>query len=197
MFAQPLFRLTTKKTVYITSRVLCCIFISHMASNGEGFNLWWCYFGNKRQPATTFVGNNCNCKYSQIAKTLVSTSVGHKSDRKVLCRCPIAVDRKVFVIWVGACGPHDQYKQTGLKLENYYFFTFTFSRPEVRKLLLFYVFTFSRPEVRKLLLFYVFTFSRPEVRKLSLFYVFTFSRPEVRKLFRIYVFTFSRPARPQ
>ena len=86
---------------------------------------------------------------------------------------------------------------TGLKLENYYFFTFTFSRPEVRKLLLFYVFTFSRPEVRKLLLFYVFTFSRPEVRKLLLFYVFTFSRPEVRKLFRIYVFTFSRPARLQ
>ena len=82
---------------------------------------------------------------------------------------------------------------TGLKLENYYFFTFTFSRPEVRKLLLFYVFTFSRPEVRKLLLFYVFTFSRPEVRKLLLFYVFTFSRPEVRKLFRIYVFTFSWP----
>ena len=39
--------------------------------------------------------------------------------------------------------------KTGLKLENYYFFTFTFSRPEVRKLLLFYVFTFSRPEVGK------------------------------------------------
>ena len=55
---------------------------------------------------------------------------------------------------------------TGLKLENYYFFTFTFSRPEVRKLLLFYVFTFSRPEVRKLFRIYVFTFSRPEVRKL-------------------------------
>ena len=102
---------------------------------------------------------------------------------------------------------------TGLKLENYYFFTFTFSRPEVGKLLLFYVFTFSRPEVGKLLLFYVFTFSRPEVGILFriyvftfsrpevgiLFriYVFTFSRPEVRKLFRIYVFTFSRPARPQ
>ena len=82
---------------------------------------------------------------------------------------------------------------TGLKLENYYFFTFTFSRPEVRKLLLFYVFTFSRPEVRKLLLFYVFTFSRPEVRKLLLFYVFTFSRPEVRKSLLFYVFTFSRP----
>ena len=81
-------------------------------------------------------------------------------------------------------------KSTGLKLENYYFFTFTFSRPEVRKLLLFYVFTFSRPEVRKLFRIYVFTFSRPEVRKLLLFYVFTFSRPEVRKLFRIYVFTF-------
>ena len=86
---------------------------------------------------------------------------------------------------------------TGLKLENYYFFTFTFSRPEVRKLLLFYVFTFSRPEVRKLLLFYVFTFSRPEVRKLFRIYVFTFSRPEVGILFRIYVFTFSRPARLQ
>ena len=83
--------------------------------------------------------------------------------------------------------------KTGLKLENYYFFTFTFSRPEVRKLLLFYVFTFSRPEVRKLLLFYVFTFSRPEVGKLLLFYVFTFSRPEVRKLLLFYVFTFSRP----
>ena len=48
---------------------------------------------------------------------------------------------------------------TGMKLENYYFFTFTFSRPEVRKLLLFYVFTFSRPEVRKLLLFYFYFFS--------------------------------------
>ena len=82
---------------------------------------------------------------------------------------------------------------TGLKLENYYFFTFTFSRPEVRKLLLFYVFTFSRPEVRKLFRIYVFTFSRPEVRKLFRIYVFTFSRPEVRKLFRIYFFTFSRP----
>ena len=82
---------------------------------------------------------------------------------------------------------------TGLKLENYYFFTFTFSRPEVRKLLLFYVFTFSRPEVRKLFRIYVFTFSRPEVRKLLLFYVFTFSRPEVRKLLLFYVFTFSRP----
>ena len=56
--------------------------------------------------------------------------------------------------------------KTGLKLKNYYFFIFTFSRPEVKKLLLFYVFTFSRPEVRKLLLFYVFTFSRPEVGKL-------------------------------
>ena len=55
---------------------------------------------------------------------------------------------------------------TGLKLENYYFFTFTFSRPEVRKLLLFYVFTFSRPEVRKLFRIYFFTFSRPEVGKL-------------------------------
>ena len=85
------------------------------------------------------------------------------------------------------------FERTGLKLENYYFFTFTFSRPEVRKLLLFYVFTFSRPEVRKLFRIYVFTFSRPEVRKLFRIYVFTFSRPEVRKLFRIYVFTFSRP----
>ena len=48
-------------------------------------------------------------------------------------------------------------KTTGLKLENYYFFTFTFSRPEVGKLLLFYFFTFSRPEVGKLLLFYFFS----------------------------------------
>ena len=55
---------------------------------------------------------------------------------------------------------------TGLKLENYFFFTFTFSRPEVRKLLLFYVFTFSRPEVGKLFRIYVFTYSRPEVGKL-------------------------------
>ena len=69
---------------------------------------------------------------------------------------------------------NDSQKWTDLKLENYYFFTFTFSRPEVGKLLLFYVFTFSRPEVRKLLLFYVFTFSRPEVRKLFRIYVFTF-----------------------
>ena len=69
--------------------------------------------------------------------------------------------------------------QTGLKLENYYFFTFTFSRPEVRKLFRIYVFTFSRPEVRKLFRIYFFTFSRPEVRKLFRIYVFTFSRPEV------------------
>ena len=96
-----------------------------------------------------------------------------------------------------ACSPlsfnEKDHFRTGLKLENYYFFTFTFSRPEVRKLLLFYVFTFSRPEVRKLFRIYVFTFSRPEVGKLFRIYVFTFSRPEVRKLFRIYVFTFSRP----
>ena len=39
---------------------------------------------------------------------------------------------------------------TGLKLENYYFFTFSFSRPEVGKLFRIYVFTFSRPEVGKL-----------------------------------------------
>ena len=84
-----------------------------------------------------------------------------------------------------------QIAKTGLKLENYYFFTFTFSRPEVRKLLLFYVFTFSRPEVRKLFRIYVFTFSRPEVGKLFFIHFFTFSRPEVGKLFRIYVFTFS------
>ena len=99
--------------------------------------------------------------------------------------------------WWGPCEQQDQdslqWPLTGLKLENYYFFTFTFSRPEVRKLLLFYVFTFSRPEVGKLLLFYVFTFSRPEVGILFRIYVFTFSRPEVGKLFRIYVFIFSRP----
>ena len=81
--------------------------------------------------------------------------------------------------------------KTGLKLENYYFFTFTFSRPEVRKLFRIYVFTFSRPEVRKLFRIYFFTFSRPEVGKLFLIHFFTFSRPEVGKLFRIYVFTFS------
>ena len=63
---------------------------------------------------------------------------------------------------------------TGLKLENYYFFTFTFSWPEVGKLFLIYFFTFS--------------FSWPEVGKLFLIYFFTFSRPEVGKLFRIYVF---------
>ena len=86
------------------------------------------------------------------------------------------------------CGVWHRNCRTGLKLENYYFFIFTFSRPEVRKLLLFYVFTFSRPEVRKLLLFYVFTFSRPEVRKLFRIYFFTFSRPEVGKLFRTFSF---------
>ena len=74
---------------------------------------------------------------------------------------------------------------TDLKLENYYFFTFTFSRPEVRKLFRIYVFTFSRPEVRKLFRIYFFTFSRPEVGKLFRIYVFTFSRPEVGKLFHI------------
>ena len=61
---------------------------------------------------------------------------------------------------------HSRAPTDGGYLENYYFFTFTFSRPEVRKLLLFYVFTFSRPEVRKLFRIYVFTFSRPEVGKL-------------------------------
>ena len=65
---------------------------------------------------------------------------------------------------------------TGLKLENYYFFTFTFSWPEVGKLFLIYFFTFS--------------FSWPEVGKLFLIYFFTFSRPEVGKLFRIYRFYF-------
>ena len=74
---------------------------------------------------------------------------------------------------------------TGLKLENYYFFTLSFSRPEVRKLFRIYVFTFSRPEVRKLFRIYFFTFSRPEVRKLFRIYVFTFSQPEVGKLFHI------------
>ena len=79
---------------------------------------------------------------------------------------------------------------TGLKLENYYFFTFTFSWPEVGKLFLIYFFTFSFswPEVGKLFLIYFFTFSWPEVGKLFLIYFFTFSRPEVGKLFRIYVF---------
>ena len=100
---------------------------------------------------------------------------------------------KLFITFEHSFDTKNAQIVTGLKLENYYFFTFTFSRPEVRKLLLFYVFTFSRPEVRKLLLFYVSTFSRPEVRKLFRIYVFTFSRPEVRKLFRIYFFIFSRP----
>ena len=39
---------------------------------------------------------------------------------------------------------------TGLKLENYYFFTFSFSRLEVGKLFRIYFFTFSRTEVGKL-----------------------------------------------
>ena len=38
-------------------------------------------------------------------------------------------------------GSHMAVCNTGLKLENYYFFTFTFSRPEVRKLLRFYFFS--------------------------------------------------------
>ena len=98
----------------------------------------------------------------------------------------IPLKKLLLLLFNGGCVRPDQNLCTGLKLENYYFFTFTFSRPEVGKLLLFYVFTFSRPEVRKLLLFYVFTFSRPEVGKLFCIYVFTFSRPEVGKLFPIY-----------
>ena len=133
-------------------------------------------------------------KMVNFVYTQAQLTTPHRID--VIC----ALILRCMCVDITLCQPgrrSDGLAQTGLKLENYYFFTFTFSRPEVRKLLLFYVFTFSRPEVRKLLLFYVFTFSRPEVRKLFRIYVFTFSRPEVRKLFRIYVFTFSRPARPQ
>ena len=89
-------------------------------------------------------------------------------------------------LWKYASDEHRYH--TGLKLENYYFFTFTFSWPEVGKLFLIYFFTFSWPEVGKLFLIYFFTFSWPEVGKLFLIYFFTFSRPEVGKLFRIYVF---------
>ena len=77
---------------------------------------------------------------------------------------------------------------TGLKLENYYFFTFTFSWPEVGKLFhiyFFFTFSFSWPEVGKLFHIYFFTFSQTEVGKLFRSYVFTFSRPEVGKLFHI------------
>ena len=76
----------------------------------------------------------------------------------------------------------------GLKLENYYFFTFTFSWPEVGKLFhiyFFFTFSFSWPEVGKLFHIYFFTFSQTEVGKLFRSYVFTFSRPEVGKLFHI------------
>ena len=77
---------------------------------------------------------------------------------------------------------------TGLKLENYYFFTFIFSWPEVGKLFhiyFFFTFSFSWPEVGKLFHIYFFTFSQTEVGKLFCSYVFTFSRPEVGKLFHI------------
>ena len=77
---------------------------------------------------------------------------------------------------------------TGLKLENYYFFTFTFSRPEVKKLLLFLLFLDLKLENYSVFMFLLFL-----DLKLENYSVFTFSRPEVRKLFRIYVFTFSRP----
>ena len=62
-------------------------------------------------------------------------------------------------VLIMAAGTSCHGNATGLKLENFYFFTFTFSRPEVRKLLRIYFFTFSRPEVRKLFRIYVFTFS--------------------------------------
>ena len=69
------------------------------------------------------------------------------------------------------------YSELAMELRKLFrIYVFTFSQPEVG-ILFPRFFTFSRPEVRKLLLFYVFTFSRPEVRKLLLFYVFTFSRP--------------------
>ena len=65
---------------------------------------------------------------------------------------------------------------TGLKLENYYFFTFTFSWPEVGKSFHIYFFTFSLswPEVGKLFHIYFFTFSWTEVGKLLLIYFYFF-----------------------
>ena len=86
--------------------------------------------------------------------------------RRHHAHCDVIVMWRGFRAWHLIDCWHNHQLLTGLKLENYYLFTFTFSRPEVRKLLLFYVFTFSRPEVRKLFHIYVFTFSRPEVGKL-------------------------------
>ena len=73
-------------------------------------------------------------------------------------------------------GVQERSQCTTLKLENYYFFTFTFSRPEVGKLLPIYFFTFSRPEVGKLLPIYFFTFSRP-ARLISTMHGLSFSIP--------------------
>ena len=149
----------------------------------------------------------CTYRYTSVYIVNVTVTLGvlPYSDKKIEeNNLPFAWPRKsdLFVLKLSLCydlfsaawqktflrkwiDRWDSDLDTGLKLENYYFFTFTFSRPEVRKLLLFYVFTFSRPEVRKLFRIYVFTFSRPEVRKLFRIYVFTFSRPEVGKLFHI------------
>ena len=74
---------------------------------------------------------------------------------------------------------------TGLKLENYYFFTFTFSRPEVRKLLLFLLFLDLKLEN-----YPVFTFLLFLDLKLENYSVFTFLLFLDLKLENYSVFTF-------
>ena len=78
---------------------------------------------------------------------------------------------------------------TGLKLENYYFFTFSFSWPEVGKLFhiyFFFTFSFSWPEVGKLFHIYFFTFSQTEVGNYSVvtFLLFLDQKLENYSIFR-------------
>ena len=87
---------------------------------------------------------------------------------------------------------------TGLKLENYYFFTFTFSWPEVGKLFLIYFFfflTWSWKIIPYLLFYFFLTWSWKIIPYLPFYFFSTwswkiipylrFSRPEFGKLFHI------------
>ena len=71
--------------------------------------------------------------------------IDHPTDISKYCHQTSQIFAQVAVVLnlTGQSGPQNGRYFTGLKLENYYFFTFTFFRPEVRKLLLFYFYFFS------------------------------------------------------
>ena len=89
---------------------------------------------------------------------------------------------------------------TGLKLENYYFFTFSFSRPEVGKLFHIYFFSTWSWKIISYLLFYFFSTWSWKIISYLLFYFFsTWSWKIIPyllflelKLESYYLFTFSQ-----